>query len=193
VVPLARTPDSDELAAAVEVAAFVSAQPRDDGGARVVAEHAAQRGLLAVHVRWWLADSKWFEPATRRPPRHAWALSPLDALFEVVGWLVPQANDWQLLVPELGRAATGIPSATGAAGGLDDLFGEGRGLANGPREERRRVAEWLAAQDHDELARRARARGAEELGRKAQGVETMFDESGFASSSIRRARCNAAI
>jgi hypothetical protein len=109
-------------------------------------------------------------------------LSPLAAVAQVVGWLVPQAMEWQLLVPELGPGATSEPAARRHGGGVDALFGAGRGSADRPRDERRRVADWLFPQDYAAMARRFTVRGAEELGRKAQGVnfETMFEEEGFA-------------
>jgi hypothetical protein len=58
--PEPRTPDPAEVVAAQEVASMVTRHIREPLSPRVVTEFAAQRGLLAVSVRWWLSDSKWF-------------------------------------------------------------------------------------------------------------------------------------
>lgn len=181
-----RTPDDDELAAAVGLATFLS-DYQNDVSARTVVDHAARNGLLAVDVRWWLADSNWFDADARRTPRRAWAISVLGDVEQVIGWLVPQAKGWELLIaePPADRGGAAVKVATP---GFEGLFGTRRGIS--PREQRQRLAGWLVDQDHDALARRTKVPGAEDFDRKAQGAwfETMFDEKGFAYELYPRAQ-----
>lgn len=181
-----RTPDDRELAAAINLATFLSGY-RTDVGVRMVVDEAAREGLLAVDVRWWLADSKWFDAEARRAPRRAWAISAFRFNEEVIAWLVPQAQDWQLLIAERPVERGGAATAP-TAPGFDGLFGTRRGFSSA--EQRHRVAAWLTDQDHEALARRTKVPGAEQFDRKAQCAwfETMFDEKGFAYELYPRAQ-----
>jgi hypothetical protein len=179
-----RTPDDAEVAAAAAVATVASQEPLYEPNSRNVAQAAATQGLMATHVEWWLSDSKWWD-VDRRPPRAAWALSPLDDLSTVIAWLVPQADRQRLLLPECATARAEARGAYHVRGSLTgdrfaQVFGVKRGLTT--RDARQRLAQWLLQQDHAAMQRRSRVPGAEELARKAQGLRflTMFGEAGDA-------------
>lgn len=179
-----RSPEPAEIAAAEDVAAFVSGQRWNDVDPRAVAGAAGKRGLLAVHADWWLADSRWWQAdPVRERLRHAWSLSPLDDVDACVAWLVPQASLWQLVIPEperpRSRASAQATSASSA--GFASLFGESRGISSAER--RRRAAAFLAEQDADAAARLSQVKeAAQRYDRKAQCARytTMFGEEGFA-------------
>lgn len=156
---------------------------------------AAAEGLAVTPVEWWLSDSRWYEPRSERPPRLGWCVSPLVAPNEVLGWLVPQARAFALVllgnnrVPRTRDAIAATPAAsapragTGTGGGFAQLFGtHGRGVPDRELDRFAALVAFLAAGDAEEMACRHQVPEAKNYGFKAQGVRllTAYNEAGFA-------------
>ena len=154
---------------------------------------AAAKGLAVTPVKWWLSDSRWFEPGGERPPRLGWCVSPLAAPDEVLGWLVLQARELALVLLAADRAvrtrdadvATSPPPKASAStgGGFAQLFGtHGRGVPDRELDRFAALVEFLSAVDADAMARRYQVPEARHYGFKAQGVRlrTAYDETGVA-------------